>query len=381
LDRTKFNNLTTYIVDDERISDIGRYKLIIKDNKYFVSSMDGRRAYDVKEIEQTISKVGYDILHLEVNDNLYDKITLFQQQCKTTMFWVLAPDCKLLKDLIYLVPDHDKEYVHQWTASNTDHLRLNLIPKKYPLIKREVENLFFISKKIITEDLCKEEYDIIFISYNEPNADKNWTDLLNRFPRAKRIHGIKGIHNAHIHAANIANTSMFWVVDGDAQIIEDFNLDYVVDPWDKDSVFVWKSKNPINNLVYGYGGVKLLPKILTLKLDTSTVDMTTSISNKFNPMSTISNITVFNTDPFNTWKSAFRECVKLSSKTIEGQIDQETTERLEIWCTVGSNELYGEYSIKGAMTGKEFGLKYSDNPSMLSKINDWEWLTNEFNKL
>ena len=120
---------------------------------------------------------------------------------------------------------------------------------------------------------------------------------------------------------------------------------------------------------------------LTLNLDISTVDMTTSISNKFNPINEISNITIFNTDPFNTWKSAFRECVKLSSKTIEGQIDQETTERLETWCTVGTNELYGEFSIKGAITGKEFGLKYSDNPSMLSKINDWEWLTSEFNKL
>jgi len=37
-------------------------------------------------------------------------------------------------------------------------------------------------------------YDIIFISYNEPNADKNWLALKSRFPMAKRVHGIKGIH-------------------------------------------------------------------------------------------------------------------------------------------------------------------------------------------
>jgi hypothetical protein len=173
---------------------------------------------------------------------------------------------------------------------------------------------------------------------------------------------------------------MFWVVDGDAQLVEDFNLDFVVDPWDKDCVFVWKSKNPINNLVYGYGGVKLLPKELTLNLDTSTVDMTTSISSKFKPIYEISNITVFNTDPFNTWKSSFRECVKLSSKSIDGQINEETLERLDTWCTVGIDQLFGKYAIDGAIFGREYGLMYSTDKVMLSKINDWEWLTIEFNK-
>jgi hypothetical protein len=335
-----------------------------------------------KEIDVISCKsVPYNLLNLKINDNIYKCITEFQKNCNTSMFWVVSADCKILKDLTYVVPTYDKGYIHQWTAINNDHLRLNLIPRNYTISKRESENLFFIDKKIMNEEMCKEEYDIIFISYNEPNADKNWDNLLYRFPRAKRLHGIKGIHQAHIEAASLAKTSMFWVVDGDAQILEDFNLDYVVDPWDKDSVFVWKSKNPINNLIYGYGGVKLLPKMLTLDLDTSTVDMTTSISDKFKPIDMVSNITVFNTDPFNTWKSAFRECVKLSSKTIEGQIDQETIERLEIWCKKGINELYGEYSIKGSIAGKKFGLKYSDNITMLSKINDWEWLTSEFNKL
>ena len=48
------------------------------------------------------------------------------------------------------------------------------------------------------------------------------------------------------------------------------------------------------------------------------------ISNKFKVVNKISNITAFNTDEFNTWKSAFRECVKLASKVIDGQVDEET---------------------------------------------------------
>ena len=357
--------------------------LFLIPKKYPLSKQEARHLFFIskKEMEDKISKVGYDILELEYNDNIYDCVMAFQQTIKTSMFWVLDSDSKLTQDLTYLVPDYDKEYVHQWTSSNNENSRLNLIPKNYPIAKKEANTLFFINKKEMNEELFKEVYDVIFISYNEPNADENWLNLLNRFPSAKRVHGIKGIHNAHKQAAKISTTSMFWVIDGDSQIVDDFNLDYVVNPWDKDSVFVWKSKNPVNNLIYGYGGVKLLPKQLTLELDTSTVDMTTSISNKFNSMDGVSNLTVFNTDPFNTWKSAFRECVKMSSKVIDGQVDVETENRLTAWCTVGYDKPYGEYSIKGALMGKEFGIKNSNNKSMLSKINDWEWLTNEFRKL
>jgi hypothetical protein len=300
------------------------------------------------------------------------------------MFWVLAPECKLLTEITestYVVPEYDKEYVHQWTASNSEYLHLNLIPSQYPISKREANNLFFVSKKEIPDKIFEERYDIIFISYNESNADENWLNLSTRFPYAKRVHGVNGIHNAHIQAATISTTCMFWVIDGDSQIVEDFNFDYVVDPWDRDAVFVWKSENPINGLSYGNGGVKLLPKLLTMDLDVSTIDMTTSISKKFNSIDEVSNLTVFNTDPFNTWKSAFRECIKLSSKIIDGQVDKETETRLNVWCTVGIDQLYGEYAIKGANDGKEFGAKYANDTTELSKINDWQWLENEFRKL
>ena len=41
-------------------------------------------------------------------------------------------------------------------------------------------------------------YDIAFISYNEKEAEKNWKILVGKFPYAKRTHGVKGIHQAHI---------------------------------------------------------------------------------------------------------------------------------------------------------------------------------------
>ena len=223
-------------------------------------------------------------------------------------------------------------------------------------------------------------YDIIFISYQEPYADINWEKLKSKFPTAKRVHGVKGIHQAHIQAAKLCFTKMFWVVDADAEIVEDFKFDYVVPEWDLETVHVWRSINPVNDLVYGYGGVKLLPRKLTINMDTSKTDMTTSISTLFKPMPEISNITAFNTDPFNTWKSAFRECVKLSSKTIDRQDDVETQLRLEAWCTLNELAPYGKYAHLGAIAGKYFGLFWQNAPSELAKINDFEWLNEQFSK-
>lgn len=223
-------------------------------------------------------------------------------------------------------------------------------------------------------------YDIIFISYNEPQADENFVKLKARFPYAQRVQGIKGIHQAHIAAAKKAFTKMFWVVDADAQILDTFNFDHVVSEYDLENVHVWRSRNPINDLEYGYGGVKLLPKNLTQNMDTSKPDMTTSISSLFKAMPDVSNITAFNVDPFNTWKSAFRECVKLASKTIDRQDDIDTNYRLNVWCTRGIDRQFGREAIEGAVQGKQYGLENKDNIEALKMINDFDWLRERFGR-
>lgn len=217
-------------------------------------------------------------------------------------------------------------------------------------------------------------YDIIFISYNEPNADANFAKLKARFPYAQRINGVKGIHQAHIAAAKKSFTKMFWVVDGDAEIVDTFNFEYVVSKYDLDCVHVWRSKNPVNGLEYGYGGVKLLPKKLTMNMDLSRPDMTTSISPLFKAMKEISNITAFNTDPFNSWKSAFRECCKLASKTIDRQDNAETEQRLTVWCST----LTDVHAQDGACSGRDYGIKHASDLAALAKINDFEWLEDQF---
>ena len=224
-------------------------------------------------------------------------------------------------------------------------------------------------------------YDIVFISYYEPNAEQNFDDLYSRFntigvfgDRVKRVSNVKGIHNAHIEAAKLAKTSYFYVVDGDAKVVQDFKFAHTAE--ERDIVHVYHSANPINDLTYGYGGVKLLPTTLTHNMDITTTDMTTSISDKFKVINEVSNITAFDTDAFSTWKSAFRECAKLASKTINRQDEEETNARLKTWTTYATGS-YKRDALRGANAGMQFGLS---NSSDLNLINDFDWLKGQFNE-
>jgi hypothetical protein len=226
-----------------------------------------------------------------------------------------------------------------------------------------------------------DQLDVIFISYNEPNAEKNWLRVLEKSPKAFRINGIKGIVNAHKCAAELATTDMFYVVDGDAYLTDEWSFEYQPGIFDRGCVHVWRSRNPVNGLEYGYGGVKLLPRQLTLDVDPNCVDMTTSISTRFKPMNKVSNVTEFNTSEFNTFRSAFRECTKLSSNILKRQLARESIKRLHVWCTVGEDKTFGEWAIAGALAGKKFGWANQSDPDELQKINDSDWVQNKFNEL
>jgi hypothetical protein len=223
-------------------------------------------------------------------------------------------------------------------------------------------------------------FDIVFLSYNEPNADENWNLLKSRFPYARRLHGVKGIHRAHQVAAQMLGLpDKIWFVDGDNIIADDFDFTPPLDLWE-DAVYVYRSKNAVNDLVYGYGGIKLFPKLKTANMPTDGVDMTTSISENFIPIDNVASITKFNTDPYNAWRSGFRECVKLSSRIIDRQINHETEERLNTRCTVGSERPYGEYAIAGAQQGKEYGLSARGDKEKIKLINDNSWLKKKFDE-
>lgn len=317
--------------------------------------------------------------------------TLSQIKSKsfTKMFWIIWDDLELCADfdlMSYKATIWDDQYVHVFkNAKYYDGIAL--FPKSANVSNKEFEYRYYTQKKEI--DLIASNpipYDIVFLSYLDPDAESKFQNFKQRFPRAIHIKNIKGIHQAHKRSAELVSTPMFWVVDSDADVVSDFDFSFEQIPFYskmardmlESTVHVYRSQNPLNGLVYGYGGVKLLPRNLLLQLDVDSPDMTTSISDKFKVMDQISNITRFNTDPFSTWKSAFRECVKLSSKIIERQDNTETEDRLNVWCSTAEGD-FAEYCIRGANEGRTFGEKHKNNKDMLKKINDFEWLEEKFN--
>jgi hypothetical protein len=299
----------------------------------------------------------------------------------TKMFWVVWPDIEVAEhfDFSYEATEWDSKYVHVF-KNGVEYDGICLINKRARVSRNEAKFRFFTAKKevdIVASNPLPNPFDIVFISYNETTADVNYQALLKIAPRAKRVHGVNGIHQAHIAAAQQCGTDLFWAVDADAVIVDNFDFSYQVPRWDYDCVHVWRSSNPINDLEYGYGGVKLLPRQLTIDVDVNSADMSTSISNKFKALPQVSNITAFNTDEFSTWRSAFRECAKLSSSVIRGQVDEETDARLRVWCSVGRSRAYGKYAISGATAGSEYGAVHKSS-NELGKINDYNWLYTQF---
>lgn len=298
----------------------------------------------------------------------------------TDMFWLINIELVLTSEILnFRVPEWDLKYAHAFV---TDGLFSYLVPTKYSYDYVETVDGHFSDKKVIeTTGISYRPYDIFFLSYDEESADANWQIISEKYSHAKRVHGVKGIFNAHLKAATESTTDFFWVVDADALVQDSFKFDYRVPTWDFDVVHIWNSRNAVNRLEYGYGGVKLIPKfILLMRADTSAVDVTTSIGSKIKLFDQVSNINNFATSPFAAWRAGFREAVKLSSSIISRQNAEESKTRLEVWCHVNVNHPYGDYVVSGAKVGKMFGTKNQHDRDQLALINNYEWLKERFDE-
>jgi hypothetical protein len=214
--------------------------------------------------------------------------------------------------------------------------------------------------KLILHDI-----DTIFISYDEPNADKNYSELVKILPWAKRIHGIKGSDSAHKAAANLSETDRFITVDAD-NIIDSrfFSQNIELTDENKDYVFSWCGKNAINGLIYGNGGLKCWTKDFVLNMKThensDPNDTESVVEFCFDPryyqMNECYSTSYINSSPFQAWRAGFREGVKMSlDRGVKAsdikRVWWQNYHRLLIWCNVGADVKNGVWAIYGARLG------------------------------
>ena len=216
-------------------------------------------------------------------------------------------------------------------------------------------------------------YSIVLITYKQDNSD----ELLKALPKGTLlVKDVEGIFNAHQQASNAVDTSMLWVVDGDAEVMEDFDFSYIPDVYDQDVTHVWNSANPVTGDTYGYGGVKLFNTNQVRGATTWGIDFTTGLGKRFKVMPEVACTTRFNTDGYSTWRSAFRECVKLATST-----DPDAQARLGAWLHPVPDAFFRSEAKLGAEMGNDYAGRNRGNTVALELINDYEWLEAQWTKL
>jgi hypothetical protein len=165
------------------------------------------------------------------------------------------------------------------------------------------------------------EVDCIFLSYDEPNAEKNYADLMSKAPWAKRVHGVKGSDAAHKACANLSETEYFITVDADNKVNPDFfniEIDLEKLPYKNSTQFSWAAKNSINGLIYGNGGLKCWTRKFVLNMktheeaDSSTTQVDFCWQNQYTQMADAYSVVYNNASPLQAWRAGFREGVKMT---------------------------------------------------------------------
>ena len=223
------------------------------------------------------------------------------------------------------------------------------------------------------------EFDVIFISYDEENADENWADLLKKCPWAKRIHGVEGSDAAHKAAAELSRTDRFVTVDADSIVKPEFfnvslNSKIANDP---KKVVSWSSLNEVNGLVYGNGSLKCWTKDFVM--DMKTHEESDNPKNRvefcfeqgYTQKNDIYSITYPNGSPKQAFRSGFREGVKMSLDQglkipVTNFVDKlywKNLIRLLVWCSVGIDAINGIWCMYGARLG-----------CYMTNLTDWDYI-------
>jgi len=214
----------------------------------------------------------------------------------------------------------------------------------------------------------KSKFPIYFFSYEEINAEKNYNKLVDRGLKPIRIHGVSGMVNAYKTAAEMCRSPYFWAVFAKSEVVDDFKFDYEPDRLAESKCYGFDSYIPLNGLTYGGYGLKLYPTKIVREITQWGADFSTSMP--FEHVKILSTVANFNQSPYMTWRTAFRECAKISAGVMKNRVISDDENRLNTWCSVADGD-FAEYCLEGARMGKQFGLGKTEEQIMCLYDEDW----------
>ena len=218
-------------------------------------------------------------------------------------------------------------------------------------------------------------YDVFFVSNGETNAEANWQQLQAVCPRAQRVKNINGRRAVFQHCAALAKTSHFFIVTGKNRVTNANVFDFQPNRLKSARHWVFRAKNASNGLEYGHMSIVLYNTLHVVStpedfgLDYTMYSVHDEVTWKVSEAE-------FATSPWEAWRTAFRECVKLQD--IYDRTGEPTAqERLEVWTTTAHGD-NSEWVLRGANDGLQYAKENQGDRSALALTVEWSWLKDYF---
>ena len=274
----------------------------------------------------------------------------------------------------------DDEPISLWSKDSKNILIAStggtriIVPKEATnYVKKELYDYPYINK---ASKLVKSKpLDIVFLSNGEIGANENYEHLLNvtkNLPnRVVRVDGINGRVSAYHAAALASETPWMFTVFAKLKVNSKFDWSWQPDRLQIPKHYIFYATNPVNGLVYGHQAMIAYNKQITLGNMGKGLDFT--LDNDHEVVEMNSGIAMFNTDEFSTWRTSFREAIKLRADDSKASKD-----RLESWLNIGEGD-YAQYSCEGAQHAVEYYESVNGELDKLRLSYDWPWLKKYFN--
>ena len=339
--------------------------MLIPTKKFKEQMYDIRYLRDFKDINYHAHKNLYQSIITKIAFDISDPITPYKENKKYyTWLFNKELDLKLVPNFFPSFWEDVKLY--SWGKTKD----IMLVPNQ-----DNVEQLYDIKRSVHYELEYKVKLmDIVFISYDEPSAEKRYKKLKEKFPRAKWVKGQPTQTLAYLAAAMSSDTDYFFAVFPKSELAPDFDFSFQPDRLRNPCHYIFDCHIPVIDLRYGWGGVILYNKKLVFKTPKPGLDFTMSQAHHSVPiLSAISNC---NETPLLAYRSSFREVIKLlqMKQTVESKY------RLKKWSTLGNGD-NAEWIYRGAVDGKKHYEQYKDDYTKLMYSYDFQWIRDQFRSL
>ena len=227
--------------------------------------------------------------------------------------------------------------------------------------------------------------DIVYISNGEPDAERWYNHLItvaeaqipHGLQKIRRVQNVNGRIAAYHAAAQASETDWFFAVFAKLEVVGSFDWAWQPDYWQEPKHYIFHSRNCLNGLEYGHMGVIAYNKRLVLETTESGLDFT--LSQEHTVVPELSAVAYFNQDPWMTWRTAFREVLKLKQFMAQSPT-LETEHRLDTWLSVASGD-NAEWCLRGAQDAVNYYTEVAGDYDQLMLSFDWPWLAGRFKNL